>query len=65
MSTAPQFDPEAARLRLGPAAVAAIARHVADAPPLSAEQRMQLRAVFLSARSTAAPAGQRPVHRAA
>ncbi|MEV8353139.1 hypothetical protein ACFVTT_23525 [Streptomyces niveus] len=58
MSTAQQFDPEAAKRRLGPAAVAAIARHVAEAPPLSAEQRMQLRALFLSARSTAAPAGR-------
>lgn len=65
MSTAPQFDPEAARRRLGPAAVAAIARHVAEAPPLSAEVRMHLRALFLSARGTAAPAPQVPANRAA
>jgi hypothetical protein len=50
--TAP-FDRAAARRRLGPAAVAAIEAVVASAPPLRAEARMQLAAVFASAPKTA------------
>lgn len=45
------FNRATAEHRLGPAAVAAIARIVEAAPPLRAEQRMQLQAVFNSARS--------------
>ncbi|MCY0921875.1 MULTISPECIES: hypothetical protein [unclassified Streptomyces] len=50
--TAP-FSRAAARNRLGPTAVEAIRDLVAAAPPLTAEQRQQIQAVFESARPTA------------
>lgn len=43
------FDRAAARRRLGPEAMAAIQAVVAAAPPLKAEARMQIAAVFASA----------------
>jgi hypothetical protein len=45
------FDYAAAVERLGPVAVEAAHRIAAAAPPLSAEQRAQIRAVFVSART--------------
>lgn len=51
MNTQP-FDRAAAERRLGPAAVVAIRRNAAAAPPLRPEQREQVRAVFASARTT-------------
>ncbi|MFF3622373.1 hypothetical protein [Streptomyces sp. NPDC002467] len=54
--TAAPFDRAAARRRLGPDAVAAIEAVVAAAPPLTAEARMQLQAVFASApKASSAP----------
>ncbi|MFJ3097410.1 hypothetical protein [Streptomyces hydrogenans] len=44
------FDMAAARKRLGPQAVAALQRAVAEAPPLRPETREQIRAVFATAR---------------
>lgn len=49
----PAFDRAAAEKRIGPAGVAKVRRLVADAPPLSTEQREQLRACFASARTAA------------
>lgn len=50
MSPRPEsWSRAAAEKRLGPTAVAAARRHVAAAPPLSPEQRAQLRALFQSA----------------
>ena len=57
--TGQPFSRAAAERRLGPAAVAAIARLVEAAPPLRAEQRMQLQAVFNSARPAPAQAPPR------
>ncbi|MFG2900925.1 hypothetical protein ACGFZH_28050 [Streptomyces zaomyceticus] len=48
--TDPEFSMAAARERLGAAAVAALMEVVDAAPPLRAEQREQIRAVFASAR---------------
>ncbi|MFE4679177.1 hypothetical protein [Streptomyces sp. NPDC056723] len=48
--SAHEFSRAAAERRLGPAAVEAIRRQTAAAPPLRPEQREQLRAVFVSAR---------------
>ncbi|MFB6626452.1 hypothetical protein ACFCWD_28790 [Streptomyces sp. NPDC056374] len=45
-----RFSMAAARQRLGANAVAAIERAVDAAPPLRAEQREQIRAVFATAR---------------
>lgn len=55
------FNREAARRRLGPAAVTAVETAVAAAPPLSAETRMQLAAVFGSAPKAAATSGTQPL----
>lgn len=49
------FDMAAARKRLGPQAVAAIERAVAEAPPLRPETREQIRAVFATARPRKIP----------
>jgi hypothetical protein len=45
-----QFSLAAAEERFGPAAMEAIEKSVAAAPPLSTEQREQIRRVFASAR---------------
>ncbi|MFD9369611.1 hypothetical protein ACFWA6_18230 [Streptomyces sp. NPDC060020] len=58
--TAP-FDRAAAERCLGPAAVQAIRDLAAAAPPMRAETRMQLRAVFASA----PPASREPEQLAA
>ncbi|MER7801190.1 hypothetical protein ABTX71_12750 [Streptomyces parvulus] len=52
---------EAERL-LGPAVVEAVRREVKDAPPLSTEQREQIRAVFAAAHAIN---GLRPAAKAA
>ncbi|MFE9845838.1 hypothetical protein [Streptomyces goshikiensis] len=57
--TAPAFSRAAAEQRLGPAAVQSIRELAAAAPPLRAEVRMQLRDVFASARTVAAPPARR------
>lgn len=44
------FSRADAEQRLGPAVVELVRRRVDTAPPLSVEQREQLRAVFVSAR---------------
>ncbi|MCX5229728.1 hypothetical protein [Streptomyces sp. NBC_00233] len=62
--TAP-FDPAAARQRLGPEVVAAIERAVDAAPPLRAEQREQIRAVFATARPRTRTASVVPAPHAA
>lgn len=49
------FSIAAARARLGSAAVDAIRASVDAAPPLRAEQREQLRAVFATARPRTTP----------
>jgi hypothetical protein len=51
MST-PPFDRAAAQRRIGPAGIEAVRRLVEEAPPLRAEQREQIRAVFTSTRTT-------------
>lgn len=56
MSTPPPFSRADAERRLGPAVVAKGRRVVDEAPPLSAELREQLRAVFASAPKRQAPA---------
>ncbi|MZE53775.1 hypothetical protein GTY86_35780 [Streptomyces sp. SID5770] len=63
--TAPPFSLAAARERLGADAVAAIERAVAAAPPLRAEQREQIRAVFATARPRQVTAPAVPAPRAA
>lgn len=57
--TAP-FSMAAARERLGAAAVAALMEAVDAAPPLRAEQREQIRAVFATARPRTAPVAPAP-----
>lgn len=59
------FSRSAAEQRLGPAAVAAIKKSVAEAPLLRTEQREQLRAVFATARPREATALAVPDQRAA
>lgn len=58
MTAVRPFDRAAAVRRLGPAAVATARRIVDAAPPLSIEQREQIRAAFATARhrKTANPA---------
>ena len=52
MSAAPRFSREEAERRLGPAAVEAMRRNVAAAPPFSPEIRERLRELFATARVT-------------
>ncbi|MGW6395443.1 hypothetical protein ACWFR1_34245 [Streptomyces sp. NPDC055103] len=59
------FSMAAARKRLGSNAVAAIERAVDAAPPLRAEQREQIRAVFATAHPRQATTPTIPVPRAA
>lgn len=64
MSAIQQWSRATAEERLGPAAVAAARRVVDAAPPLSVEQREQLRAVFATARPRPV-AGTSPARKAA
>ncbi|MFI6138077.1 hypothetical protein ACIBCC_07815 [Streptomyces griseus] len=50
MNSAMEFNRAEAGRRLGPDVVAEIRRLVAEAPPLSVEQREGLRAIFASTR---------------
>lgn len=56
MAAGAPFDLDAAKARLGPAAVAAARRVVDAAPPMTVEQRERLRAIFASAPKRQAPA---------
>lgn len=65
MTARAPFSRAAAQERLGPAAMEAIKKSVADAPPLRPEQREQLRAIFATARPRAAADRKVPAPRAA
>ncbi|MEU9861282.1 hypothetical protein AB0D99_10420 [Streptomyces sp. NPDC047971] len=59
------FSMAAAEQRFGPAAMEAIEKSVAAAPPLTAERREQIRAVFASARPRTRSDRKVPAPRAA